>query len=121
MILALLGGSLLALGHHLFYANLDHKAVQTGSYHFAGKKLSKQQVNTAVGTAFAFLVKVFLGFAVSAAYIQIFWRSTKNAKEYPTLTDLDWAKAALANIFSLFNLKIWWRYPLLLLLAAIFW
>ena len=45
MILALLGGSLLALSHHLFYASLDRKAVQTGSYHFARTNLAKQQFN----------------------------------------------------------------------------
>ncbi|KAF4626926.1 hypothetical protein G7Y89_g11231 [Cudoniella acicularis] len=121
MVLALLGGFLLSLGHHLFYASLDRKSVPTGSYPFAGKTLPKQQFNIFVGTALAFFVRTFLAVAVSTAYVQIFWRSTKNAKQSPTLAELDWAKAGLANVFNLFNLKRASKYPLLVLLAVIFW
>lgn len=121
MILTLLSGSLLAMGHHLFYRSLADHSVSTGLYHFAGKNMSKQQFNTAVGTAFAYLVKAFLTVAVSTAYVQIFWMNTKNAKEYPTLAELDCAHSVLDNALSLFNVKIWWRYPSLLVLAAIFW
>ena len=44
-----------------------------------------------------------------------------NAKQYRTLAELDWASAGLANVFNLFNLKLAWKYPLLVLLAVIFW
>jgi hypothetical protein len=121
MVLAWAVGALLAAGHHLFYADLDQTPVSTAAYHFAGKKLPKQQFNTAVGTAFAFLVRTFLGVAVSTAYIQIFWRSIKKVKQYPTLEEVDWVHSALENVFSLFNVKLWCKYPLCLLLALIFW
>ena len=121
MILALLTGTLLAMGHHLFYRHLTNHSAPTGLYHFAGKTMSKQQFNTAVGTAFAFLVKFFLTVAVSTAYVQIFWRNTLNAKEYPTLSELDCANSGLLNVFSLLNVKVWWKYPILLVLALIFW
>lgn len=121
MVFALLAGFLLALGHHFFYVSLDRNSVPTGSYPFAGKMLPKQQFNTSVGIALAFFVRTFLAFAVSTAYVQIFWRSTMNAKQYPTLAELDWANAGLANIFGLFNLRLGWKYPFLVLLAVIFW
>lgn len=44
-----------------------------------------------------------------------------NAKQYPILAELDWADAGLADVFGLFNVKLWWKYPFLVLLAAIFW
>ena len=118
---ALLVGFSLALAHHLFYASLDRKLVPTGSYPFAGKKLPKQQFNTSVGIALAFLVRTFLAIAMSTAYVQIFWRSTMKAKQPPTLAELDWANTVLSNVFSLFNLKLARNYPSLVLLALIFW
>lgn len=121
MVFALLAGILLALSHHLFYASLNRKFVPTGFYPFAGKNLPKQQFNASVGIALAFLVRTFVAVVVSTAYVQIFWRSTMNAKQYPTFAELDWANAGLANVFSLFNLKLGWKYPFLVLLAVIFW
>ena len=121
MVIALLGGLLLALGHHLFYESLDGKTVPTGSYTIAGRELPKQQFNTSMGTAFALLVRISLAVAVSTAYVQIFWRSIKNTKQSPTLAELDSANAGLDNVFSLFNIKLGRKYPMLLLLAFIFW
>jgi hypothetical protein len=83
--------------------------------------MSKQQFNTSVGTALALLVRTFLALAVSAAYVQIFWRSAKKASKEPTLRELDYAAAGLENVFSLFNLRVAWKYPLLVLLAIVFW
>ena len=121
IIFALLTGLLLALGHHLFHASLDRKPVQTRFYSLAGKQLSKQQFNTSIGIALAFLVRTFLAAVVSTAYVQIFWMDTKDAKQSPTLVELDWANDGLDNIFNIFNLKLGWKHPLLLLLAVIFW
>lgn len=119
MILALLGGALLATAHHLFYASLNHNAAETGSYFIAGTPLSKQQFNLSMGTAIAFLVRVLFALAMSVAYVQLFWRSMKNND--PKLAELDWAAALLDNIFSLFNVKRGWSYPVLPLIAIIFW
>jgi hypothetical protein len=121
MVVTLFSGILLALGHHLFFKSLDHEPVPAGSYAFAGKELPKQQFNTAVGTAFALLVRISLAVAMSTAYVQIFWRSMKNRKQPPTLAELDSAKAGLEDISSLFNMKVVHKYPLLALIAVIFW
>jgi hypothetical protein len=37
-----------------------------------GSPVSKQQVNIAIGTAFSFLVKASLTFAVGLAFVQVF-------------------------------------------------
>ncbi|KAL8846410.1 MAG: hypothetical protein Q9221_008491 [Calogaya cf. arnoldii] len=63
MLASLIVGTLFALGHHLFYASLDHKQASTSlaGYYVLGMHISIQQFNTAVGTAFAFLVRAFSG------------------------------------------------------------
>lgn len=121
IILALLFGISLALGHHIFYARLDQKSVPIGFYAFAGKQLPEQQFNTSVGIALAFLVKTFLSIALSTIYVQFFWRSIKDTKQRPTITELDWAYSGVQNILNLFNLKIGWKYPILVFIAIIFW
>ena len=121
IILALLAGISLALGHHIFYAKLDRKSVPIGFYAFAGKQLPEQQFNTSVGIALAFLVKTFLSIALSAIYVQLFWRSIKSAKQRPTITELDWAYSGIENIVNLFHLMIGWNYPFLVFIALIFW
>ena len=121
MLMSLLGGYLLVLGHHFFYANLDHKLVMTQSYSFPGNKLPPQQLNISIGTALALLVKICLAIAVSTAYVQMFWRSTSSAKQRPTLVELDLATSSLTNIVSLCSPKFSLRYPLLVLPAIIFW
>ena len=120
MLLSLLGGFWLILGHHLFYASLDRKAVSTESYSIAGRNLSQQQLNISVGTTFALLVRICLAVAVSTAYVQLFWRGTRTA-EPPTLAELDLANAGLDNILSFCNPKFWWRYPVLVVLGLVFW
>ncbi|KAK5679710.1 hypothetical protein LTS10_007658 [Elasticomyces elasticus] len=115
-------GVLLALSHHIFYANLRGNAVPTEPYRpFKGASLPQQQLNTSVGTAFAFFIRVFLSIAAGTAYTQIFWRSVKGVKQSPTLAELDWASAGLQNVFGLFNLKHGRGYPMLVIMAVIFW
>ena len=70
----------MAVGHHRFYKNLAGTTAPTGNYQSAGVNVSKQQFNTAVGTAFAFVVKGTLTAAVGMAYIQAFWRSAQRSK-----------------------------------------
>lgn len=121
MVSAFVAGSLLAFGHHLFYAGLEQQPVPTGSYNFSGRQVSKQQFNAAVGIAFAFLVKNFLCTAVAIGYTQIFWTNTVNAKRSPSLAELDWAHALILDIYGLFSLKQGWRHPVLVFMALIFW
>ena len=121
IILALVVGFFFALGHHFFYVGLDGGPVSTESYHLAGKTLPKQQFNTSVGILFALLVRTFLSIAVSTAYVQLFWRYIRTAKQSPRLAELDWASSSVNNVLRIFNFKFWSKYSALVALAMVFW
>ena len=121
MLVALVCAAFLALGHHYFYASLENRPTPAGSYHVVGRTISKQQLNIAVGSAFAFLVKASLAVAVATSYMQTFWRAMKRMKNPPTLVELDCTFSALGNLMSLLKVKHWWRHPMLLLLVIIGW
>jgi len=121
MLAALISGLLLAVVHHIFYANLNHHAVTTGSYSLNSMTMSKQQFNIAVGTALALLVRTSFSVAVTVAYTQVFWRSMRHSNQQPALAELDWAASGLDNVFQLFNFKRGWRRPSLVLLGLVFW
>jgi hypothetical protein len=113
---AWVSGILLAVGHHLFYNSLDGKSVAAG-YLLDG--LSRQQLSFALGTMFAFIVNSLLALALSTSYLQIVWKTIKQ-RETP-LPTIDTIFSGTVTIFSLRRLDIWWRYPLLSLLALAFW
>lgn len=71
MVGSLLAGISFAIGHHIFYSKLKDQTVRGDGYKIIGTQLSDQQFNTAVGTAFAFLVRTCLVLATTAAYAQI--------------------------------------------------
>ncbi|KXT04967.1 hypothetical protein AC578_10324, partial [Pseudocercospora eumusae] len=85
------------------------------------KRLSEQQLNIAVGNAFSFLVRLLLSIATSAAYVQLFWRFARYAKN-PTIDELDWADALVSNFFKLFYVRKWGtRLGWLTLAAVVLW
>jgi hypothetical protein len=117
MLASLFPGILLALGHHLFYNRLKGQLV--GATEPILRGVTQQQLNIAIGTSFAFLVKTFLVVAVSIAYTQIMWKAIK--KQAATLTTIDTVFHAVSSIWSLLQYSVWWKYPLLLLLACAVW
>jgi hypothetical protein len=118
MFASLLCGLLLAVGHHLFYTHLNGQPTGSAGHTLLGG-VTRQQLNTTIGTIFAFLVKAFLVIAISIAYAQIMWR---DLKQQPTKVDAaNTVFSALTSIWSLIHLSVWWRYPLLLLLACAAW
>lgn len=119
MLAALAGGVVLAGGHHLFYRHLEGRAASTGNVF--GSSISMQQANIAIGTAFAFLVKSALVFAMSIAFAQLFWREARHAVESPSLARLDSMYSAFDNIVGLCTIPLWLRYPLLVIVAAAAW
>jgi len=124
LFVSLLVGVLFSLGHHLFYKSLVNKSTSTGSYSIAGTNYPGQQVNIAIGTAFAFLAKAAFVLAVSTAYYQVFWRRiTQDADNNrpPTLAQIDSTFSAPTNIISLLRAPLWFRYPLLFLMALTMW
>lgn len=121
MLASLLTGVLLALGHHLFNAHLQGRPVPAGDYTpFSSLAISKQQFNASMGIAFAFFVRNFLAIAASATYVQVLWHSIQHRRA-PTLADLDWAFAGLDNFLGLFNFRRGRKFPLLIILAIVFW
>jgi hypothetical protein len=119
MLGALAAGTLTAGGHHLFYSHLDGREASSGN--IFGSPISRQEANIAIGTAFAFLVKSSLVFALSIAFAQLFWREAKYAVTTPTLARLDSMYSTMYNIFGLCSVPMWFRYPLLALVGASAW
>jgi hypothetical protein len=121
IIITLILGVLFSLGHHLFYNSLNGTQTPNNEYDFYITKVSPQQLNTSVGTAFAFLVNFALVAAISTGYVQLFWRSMIYRGQGATLDALDCAFSALGNIFAIFKVKVWYRHPLLFLVVCCCW
>jgi hypothetical protein len=124
MFLSLISGVLFALGHHFFYNSLVNKPTSTGDYTIMGTQHPGQQLNIALGTAFAFLVRAAFVLAVSTAYYQAFWKMTKRKSNIERGLTLGWLDAAFSgttNVISLLNAPVWCRYPLLFPMAATVW
>ena len=110
-----------AMGHHAFYQNLSGQAASNNAYQVGAVKVTAQQLNIAVGTALAFLVKASLDNALSTAYVQLLWRAVKRTAQDPTLADLDTIFSALSSALSLLKFSSWRHFPLLLLFAWLTW
>jgi len=125
MLAALFAGIGFALGHHFFYGRLDGKEIPAGNYTMGdyNSGISRQQSNTAVGTALAFAVKTCLVLAVSTAYVQLFWKSLiqQSSSQSYNLQSIDMAYSALRNATLLANFSGWRRFPLLFTLAITTW
>jgi hypothetical protein len=118
----LLAGVLLAAGHDKFYTSLHDE--RTSDHRVMRNQFSGQQFNLAIGTTFAFLVRSALALSVSVAFCQLIWRVTRQGpttKHRPTLERLDAAYSATTNIFNMFHLPLWYRYPLLCSIALVSW
>lgn len=118
-------GVLLAMGHHLFNQSLMNKPTSGAvKFVFLGAHVQNQQMNIAIGTAFAFMTKAAFVLAVSLAYYQMLWKYVKRESKQnnpPTLGTLDVAFSGLNDIISVFTAPVWFRYPLLFLMAATAW
>ena len=116
-----MSGVLFATGHHLFYQRLAGTAVSTDNFNLLGSSISRQEASVAIGTALAFVTKACLVFAISLAFIQVLWREISARNAAPTLATIDNIWSAIANLLVLFNLPLWLKYPLLLLMATAAW
>ena len=111
MLVTFATGVAFAIGHHFFYQSLDGTQVDNATF--------DQQINTAVGTAFTFLVRSFLTVAVGVAFVQVLWRRLKS--KHITVSRIDSMTQLLTSLFDLLNLKTLWQHPLLAFLAIISW
>ncbi|KAI9694792.1 MAG: hypothetical protein M1822_000408 [Bathelium mastoideum] len=124
MVSSLVCGVIFAIGHHFFYHFLVNKPTSTGDYKILGTTYPGQQLNTAIGTGFTFLVKALFSIALSISYYQIFWgvaRQDIQTKKPLTLKQLDTAFAGPSDVTTLLQFPIWIRYWLLFSLAVIVW
>lgn len=112
----------LAVGHHCFYAHLSSQLAPSGDYSIVGTSVSKQQYNIAAGTAFAFLFKSILAFAVATSYTQLFWHVMRRSKHGNRVADVDAAYSLSHDLFGFFRTSTWRRqYVMLVPVAVIFW
>ncbi|USW49231.1 hypothetical protein Slin15195_G025500 [Septoria linicola] len=119
MLSSLLVGVALAIGHHAFYASLAGTAVSSDPIKVVGWTTTQQQINIAVGTAFAFVVKASLILACSTAYMQLLF-GVINRQSFK-LSQLDNWFGGLSDFWSLMCIGTYWRYPLLTLVALTCW
>ncbi|KAK5635539.1 hypothetical protein RRF57_011251 [Xylaria bambusicola] len=117
---SLLGGCLLAIGHHLYYNSLAGTLVEADRS-VAGHQFSGQQFHTAIGTAFSFVVRALLMFSITTAYVQTVWQAAKHTSKLNKLEDIDALFSALANILALRKVSVWNKYPLLLMIVLVGW
>jgi hypothetical protein len=111
MILSFIAGALFILGHHLFYQSLHHKPTSNAVF--------QQQINTGIGTAFAFIVKMFLVISVGTGFWQIFWLQIRRR---PVLIErVDVLTGVLEDSSGFLSVKTIGQFPILFLVAAITW
>jgi hypothetical protein len=110
MLGSLLTGIAGAVSHHFFYSHYDNRPVRDGT---------EQKCLSNGGTAFAFLVKMFLAIATSSAYVQQFWLSLKE-KPY-RLDRVDRLYSVLKDVTVFCDLGLWLRSPVLTTLAVVTW
>ncbi|KAF2093384.1 hypothetical protein NA57DRAFT_81312 [Rhizodiscina lignyota] len=111
MVCSLLAGIGFAIGHHFFYQSLHHVPTSDATF--------EQQVNTAIGTAFAFIVRMFFVLSISMAYWQLFWHDVK--AKATQLSIIDSVSSILDNIFEFMSIRTLRKFPLLVLVAALVW
>ncbi|PMD60549.1 uncharacterized protein K444DRAFT_629480 [Hyaloscypha bicolor E] len=109
MVVLLTSGTLLAVGHHLYYNSLAGQPV--------GK--TSQQWATRFGTAFTFLVKACLVSAVSTAYIQHIWVMFR--QKSMSIGALDATFSATTDPFSFLSIEMLKRVKIGALLALLTW
>ncbi|KAH9886789.1 hypothetical protein F4778DRAFT_773891 [Xylariomycetidae sp. FL2044] len=110
MVVLLVAGVLVAVCHDQVYR------------HFNGQQVSstfQQQMITNLGTALAFLVKMFFALATGAAFSQQLFYSLRQKPE--TIGNLDRLFDLLENALFLCRPRLWIRHPVLLVIALITW
>jgi hypothetical protein len=101
-------GLCLAIAHHFFYSYLNESDVSD----------SIQQYNTAIGTAFSFLVRAALVISITTAYWQLFWRTLHQDLPISTIDSLASILGALQEFLAASTLR---ASPSLVAVALLSW
>lgn len=99
-----------AIIHHFFYLHFNHGRVD--------ESIGKQWLSR-IGTAFAFLVKMFAAIAAGIAYVQRQWLVFQSQPF--RLDDFDSMFDVLSDVTGFLDFGIWVRNPVLTFLALIPW
>ncbi|KXS97850.1 hypothetical protein AC578_7656 [Pseudocercospora eumusae] len=108
-------------GLSIYQYYLKGTPVDDEPYKLVNFELSQQQINTAVGTALAFLSRSCLVLALSTAYTQAFWWTITRDCTPARLSTIDVLYSVLSNVCNLFRPRTWSKHPLLLLTALVTW
>jgi hypothetical protein len=121
IISSFLGAVGFAIAHHVFNQSLAGTPALSTEYHLGVITYTSQTWNTTVGVALAFLFRACLAVTLSVVYIQCFWRAVGRRGTETRLSTLDNLHSVLENIWSFLRVHVWWKYPLLLILAIVSW
>jgi hypothetical protein len=111
IILAYTASLAFAIGHHVFYKSLDQLSVD--------ETLFDQQINIAIGTAFAFLFRANLVLATCTAYWQVFWATA--LRNTLTISSMDALAGVLGSLLDFASIRTFFRNPGLAVLALLAW
>ncbi|KAA6415042.1 MAG: hypothetical protein FRX48_01793 [Lasallia pustulata] len=110
MISSFLLGLFFAIGHDRFYYHYDRRPVESSF---------QQTVIVTVGTAFAFMVKMFLAISTATAFSQQIWLSLRCRGE--SIHDIDNLFNILGNVLHFGKVTLWVRHWILALIALATW
>ncbi|KAH9845706.1 hypothetical protein Tdes44962_MAKER01137 [Teratosphaeria destructans] len=115
-------GLAFAIGHHEFYNSLAGTPAPTNDLTVLGTVVSQQQINIAIGTAMAYIVKSCFEVAISIAFVQVLFRVIRLANGGLTVEHIDTASSALTSIWAFIKmfLRIL-RNPSLIVLGILCW
>lgn len=113
-----LAGSILAVGHHVYYASL-HLTTSDGTVGVGGHAISRQTFTNFIATLFIFVVKLCLSQSVSKAFYQRLWYTVR--RRAIKLNGLDALFSVLGDPTAFLNLEMVWRAKLAAALAFIAW
>jgi hypothetical protein len=121
MVIMLIFGMGLAAGHHLFYQSLAGQPPPSSVYDISGLsvRLTGQQVNLAIGSAFAVLVKAALEIAVDTAAEQASWSAIRT--QSIKLASIDNLLVTRNSVWSMLDIRLWRTSLRTMLLSTVFW
>ena len=101
----------LAIGHHLFYAQINGARVN--------ETYPSQLWIVRIATGMAFLVKTLFVISAGIAYTQYQWLTTRSQPF--KIRQIDALSSILANPLGFCETRAWLHFPALTLLAGITW
>jgi hypothetical protein len=110
MVVSVVCGAMISVGHHFYYHSLDNTLVNS---------VDQQTWAIRIGTGFAFLNKTFLTSAVGIAAAQQIWATLR--RKFVKLSAIDGMFDILTNPVSFLILDLWIYAKTLTLLAIISW